>query len=50
MVALITGATEIRYRAIEQLIISIQLRVSRVIRGFKVIIVGRVRKSLKGAK
>ncbi len=45
MVVLVTGATKIGYGAVEQLIIFIQLRVSKVI-----IIVGRVRKSSKSTK
>jgi len=41
----IAGATKVRYRAIEQLVVSIRLRVSKVIT-----IVGRVGKNFKGAK
>jgi len=45
VVVLITSATKVGYRAIEQLIMSVQLGVSKVI-----IIIKRVRKSSKGAK
>ena len=43
VVILIASATKIRYKVIEQLVISIQLRVSKVV-------IKRVRKNSKGVK